>query len=70
MTAFSASADGARIAFAATDDTSPAEVFVCQADGTGERRLTDLNREWKAEVARSAPERFRSTGRASPSTAG
>ena len=59
VTAFSASADGARIAFAATDDTSPAEVFVCQADGTGERRLTDLNREWKAEVARSAPERFR-----------
>jgi dipeptidyl aminopeptidase/acylaminoacyl peptidase len=38
---------------------SPPEVYVCQADGTGERRLTDLNREWKAEVALARPERFR-----------
>src|SRR5262249_8761898 len=37
----------------------PAEVFVCAADGSGERRLTDLNREWKGEVALSSPERFR-----------
>ena len=59
VTAFSASADGHLIAFTATDDTSPAELFVCRADGSGERRLTDLNRDWKAEVARSAPERFR-----------
>src|SRR6185436_10121734 len=59
MTAFSASTDGALIAFTATDDTSPPELFVCRADGTGQRRLTDLNRDWKAEVARSAPERFR-----------
>jgi dipeptidyl aminopeptidase/acylaminoacyl peptidase len=59
VTAFSASADGTLIAFTATDDTSPAELFVCRADGSGERRLTDLNRDWKAEVARSAPERFR-----------
>ena len=59
VTAFSASRDGALIAFAATDDTSPPEIFVCRADGTGERQLTDLNREWKAEVARARPERFR-----------
>ena len=59
ITGFSTSADGARIAFTATDDTAPAEVFVCGADGTGERRLTDLNREWRAEVALAQPERFR-----------
>jgi acylaminoacyl-peptidase len=38
---------------------TPAEVFVCAADGVGERRLTDCNREWRAEVALSRPERFR-----------
>ncbi len=59
VTGFSPSADGALIAFTATDDTAPAEVFVCRADGTGERRLTDLNRDWRAEVALSRPERFR-----------
>jgi dipeptidyl aminopeptidase/acylaminoacyl peptidase len=59
VTAFSVSADGGLIAFTATDDTSPSEVFVCRADGTGERRLTDVNRDWKAEVARAVPERFR-----------
>jgi dipeptidyl aminopeptidase/acylaminoacyl peptidase len=59
VTAFSVSAGGALIAFTATDDTSPPEVFVCRSDGTGERQLTDLNREWKAEVARAHPEPFR-----------
>ena len=59
VTAFSASRDGALVAFTATDDTSPPELFVCRADGTGERQLTDLNRAWKTEVARSRPERFR-----------
>jgi len=52
---WSASADGRQIAFAASDPTSPAEVFVCAADGTGERRLTDLNRDWKSEVALARP---------------
>ncbi|MCI0581563.1 MAG: S9 family peptidase, partial [Chloroflexi bacterium] len=59
VTAFSASDDGARIAFSATDAVSPPEVFVCRADGSGERQLTDLNRQWKAEVALVRPERFR-----------
>jgi dipeptidyl aminopeptidase/acylaminoacyl peptidase len=59
VTAFSVSADGALIAFTATEDTSPPEVFLCRSDGTGERQLTDLNREWKAEVARAHPEPFR-----------
>jgi dipeptidyl aminopeptidase/acylaminoacyl peptidase len=59
VTAFSAAADGALVAFTATDDLSPPEVFVSRADGSGERRLTDLNREWKAEVLLARPERFR-----------
>jgi dipeptidyl aminopeptidase/acylaminoacyl peptidase len=47
------------LAFTATDPVTPAEVFVCQADGTGEKQLTDLNRAWRAEVALSAPARLR-----------
>ncbi|HSE06427.1 MAG TPA: S9 family peptidase [Methylomirabilota bacterium] len=55
---FSASRDGRTIAFAASDPISPAEIFVCDAGGGGERRLTDLNRDWRREVALSHPERF------------
>src|SRR5262249_42500708 len=46
------------IAFAATDPTSPVAVFVVNPDGTGERRVTDLNCKWKATVAPSQPEWF------------
>jgi acylaminoacyl-peptidase len=46
------------LAFAGTDPVTPAEVFVAAADGSGERRLTDVNRAWREEVARSYPERF------------
>jgi dipeptidyl aminopeptidase/acylaminoacyl peptidase len=59
ITGFSVSRDGSRLAFAATDPVSPAEVFVCEVDGTAARALTDLNREWKATVALSRPEPFR-----------
>ena len=47
-----------QIAFTATDPRSPAEVFVCHADGTSERQLTNMNAAWKAEVELSGPERF------------
>jgi dipeptidyl aminopeptidase/acylaminoacyl peptidase len=59
VSAYSVALDGAAIAFSASEPTTPAEVFVCAADGAGERRLTDLNREWTQEVALSRPERFR-----------
>ncbi|MGH8064444.1 MAG: S9 family peptidase [Candidatus Entotheonellia bacterium] len=59
VTGLSASREGVLLAFAAMDAVSPVEVFVCHADGTGEKPLTDLNRAWKAEVTRSRPERFR-----------
>jgi dipeptidyl aminopeptidase/acylaminoacyl peptidase len=58
VTGLSAACDGSLFTFTATDPVSPAEVFFCHADGTGERQLTDLNRDWKAEVALSRPERL------------
>ena len=58
ITALSAAADGSRLAFAAMDPTNPAEVFVCRADGSGERRLTGLNDDWKADVALSPSQRI------------
>ena len=61
VTGLSLSGAGAWLAFAAADPASPSEVHLCRADGSGERRLTDLNRAWKAEVALSRPERFRYT---------
>src|SRR5262245_4279682 len=59
VTGLSVARDNGRVAFTATDPLSPAEVFVCNADGSDERRLTDLNGAWRAEVALSPPERFR-----------
>ncbi|HEX2277596.1 MAG TPA: S9 family peptidase, partial [Candidatus Tectomicrobia bacterium] len=59
VTGLSSSRDGALLAFTATDPVSPADVWLCHADGTGEKPLTEMNRDWKAEVARSQPERFR-----------
>ena len=56
---FSASRDGAVLAFAASEPGAPAEVFVCGPDGSGERKLTDLNRAFTQEVALARPERFR-----------
>jgi dipeptidyl aminopeptidase/acylaminoacyl peptidase len=56
---YSASRDGAVLAFTASEPGAPAELFVCGADGGGERRLTDLNRAFTGEVALARPERFR-----------
>jgi dipeptidyl aminopeptidase/acylaminoacyl peptidase len=58
VTGVSISGDGRRLAFTGTDPVTPAEVFVADADGSGERRLTDVNRAWREEVALSHPERF------------
>src|SRR5262249_57028240 len=44
---FSASADGRRIAFAASDPATPAEGFAAAPHWRGGRRLTDLNRDWR-----------------------
>ena len=58
ITGLSTCRDGTLLAFTATDPVSPAEVFLCHADGSSERQLTDLNRAWKAEVALSQPQRL------------
>jgi dipeptidyl aminopeptidase/acylaminoacyl peptidase len=59
VTGLSVSRDGRALAFTATDPVTPAEVFVCEADGSAERRLSDLNRGWLDQVALSDPEHFR-----------
>ena len=59
VTGATLSADGAQLVYTATDPTSPAEVWLCNADGSGERQLTALNLAWKQEVALSTPQRLR-----------
>jgi dipeptidyl aminopeptidase/acylaminoacyl peptidase len=56
---YSISADGAVLALAVSDATTPAEVFVINADGAAERQLTAINGDWRAEVGLAKPERFR-----------
>jgi dipeptidyl aminopeptidase/acylaminoacyl peptidase len=56
---YSASRDGSVLAFTASDPGAPSALFVCGADGGGERQLTDFNREWTGEVTLARPERFR-----------
>lgn len=56
---FSLSADGSRIAFAASTPTNPSDVFIAGADGSGERQLTQVNAAFLAGVTISEPEEFR-----------
>lgn len=50
-----------RIAFVASDPVTPADLFVCAADGSAERRVTSVNAGWLAEVAVPQAERRRFT---------
>ena len=54
----SSDARGSRIAYVATDASHPTELYVANADGTGERRLTRFNDRLNAEIAWSDAERF------------
>jgi len=47
----SVAAAAGRVVFTASDPAIPADVFACAADGSDERRLTDVNAGWLAEVA-------------------
>ena len=49
---------GKRVAFVATDLTHPTELFVANADGSDEKRLTSFNDKVNAEIAWSDAERF------------
>jgi dipeptidyl aminopeptidase/acylaminoacyl peptidase len=49
---------GTKIAFVATDLTHPTELFIANADGTNERRVTSFNDKLTSEVSFSDAERF------------
>ncbi len=55
-------AAGRTMAFVATSLARPTELFIANADGTGERQLTRLNEALNREVAWSDGERFTYTG--------
>ncbi|MFN8539120.1 MAG: S9 family peptidase [Thermomicrobiales bacterium] len=61
---FTTPRDGAPIAFAATDPTRPNEIFVANADGSGERQLTRHNDDFLAGLTIQPAERiaYTSTG--------
>ena len=56
---FAAAAGSGAVVFAALDATTPGDLFLAAADGTGERRLTASNDAWLAEVALAPTRRFR-----------
>ena len=58
----SVTASGGRVAFTASDPEIPADLFVCGADGTGERRLTRANEAWLGELMLPRVERRRFSG--------
>jgi dipeptidyl aminopeptidase/acylaminoacyl peptidase len=51
-------ASGKRVAFVATDLTHPTELFIANADGSDEKKLTSFNDKVNAEIAWSDAERF------------
>ncbi len=58
MTGFSFDAAGKRVAYVSTSMAKPTELFVADADGRNERRLTSFNDKLASEVAFSDAERF------------
>jgi dipeptidyl aminopeptidase/acylaminoacyl peptidase len=58
MNGFSFDERGKRVAYVATSMTKPTELYVADADGRNERRLTSFNDKLTSEVAFSDAERF------------
>ncbi len=58
MSGFSWDQRGSRVAFVATSTTRPTELFIANADGTGERQLTRFNDALNQQVAWSDAEVF------------
>ena len=58
MNGFSYDAAGKRVAFVGTSMTKPTELFIADADGKNERRLTNFNDKLASEVAFSDAERL------------
>jgi dipeptidyl aminopeptidase/acylaminoacyl peptidase len=55
---YSVSPDGGKIAFTASDQISPPDVFVCDIAGGNERRLTCINADFLDGVTLAEPEEF------------
>ncbi len=55
---FSFSADFSRMALTITDPTHPADIWVAQASGADERRISDINDALLAEIDLSTPDRL------------
>ncbi|MDZ7727642.1 MAG: hypothetical protein U5Q44_05275 [Dehalococcoidia bacterium] len=68
MTWYSMADDGQTVAFVATDETHPAELYVADVASGRERRLSGFNDEWLGEVALQAAEHF--AGRDGPGRRG
>jgi dipeptidyl aminopeptidase/acylaminoacyl peptidase len=51
-------AKGTKVAYVSTDITKPTELYVANADGSGERKLTSFNDKLVSEIAFSDAERF------------
>jgi dipeptidyl aminopeptidase/acylaminoacyl peptidase len=58
MNGFSFDERGTRVAYVATSMTKPSELYVADADGRNERRLTSFNDKLASDVAFSDAERF------------
>jgi dipeptidyl aminopeptidase/acylaminoacyl peptidase len=48
-----------KIAFTASDPVDPSDVYVCDADGSNERRLTTVSKSFLSGVTLNKPEEFR-----------
>lgn len=59
VSAVDISSDGSRIAYISADPTNPGDVFLANSDGSDERQLTFLNRDFLSGVAIAEPEEFR-----------
>ena len=58
MSGFSYDAAGKRVAFIGTSMTKPTELFIADADGKAERKLTSFNDKLASEVAFSDAKRI------------
>ncbi|MCY3809385.1 MAG: S9 family peptidase [Gemmatimonadetes bacterium] len=59
LSSFSFSADGANMAFVATDATSPTELYLGDTEGNTEEKVTRFNDEWLSEVTLMPAEELR-----------
>ena len=58
LSAFSVDSSGRHMAYIATSIGVPPAVYVARRDGSGERRVSDVNATWDREVALSTAERL------------